>query len=108
MIIRKFAKQIHSNKIRAEEKTKNLRQIATQTERIEAQEDILAEIAYTLSHLIRGPVATLLGLVEVMNYDDPTDPNNREIIDAIGVTASKLDTVIKDIVFKENNLRMHE
>ena len=44
--------------------------------------------------------------VEKINYDDPTDPNNKEIIDAIGVTATKLDTVIKDIVYKENNLRV--
>ena len=108
IIINKFVKQIRSNKILAEEKTKNLRQIASQTERLVAQEDILTEIAYTQSHLIRGPVATLLGLVEVMNYDDPADPNNKEIIDAIGVTATKLDTVIKDIVLKENNLRVAE
>ena len=103
VVSRKFIRQIRSNKILAEENTENLKHIASQSELIEAQEDVLTKIAYTQSHLIRGPVSTILGLLEIFNFDDLADPGNREILRGISVTTNRLDNVIREIVDNENN-----
>ncbi len=72
---------------------------------IEAQDNVLTDIAHTQAHFVRGPVATILGLIQFFNYEDPTDPINKEIMAGVAATTEKLDNVVKDIVIKENKLR---
>ena len=72
---------------------------------IEAQSNILSDIAHTQAHQVRGPVSTILGLVHIFNYDDPTDPINKQVMEWITSTTEKLDIVIKDVILKENKLR---
>ncbi|MCD6013807.1 MAG: hypothetical protein K0Q79_3669 [Flavipsychrobacter sp.] len=72
---------------------------------IEAQSNVLSEISHIQAHQIRGPVSTILGLVHIFNYDDATDPMNKQVMEWITSTTEKLDVVIKDIITRENNLR---
>jgi len=72
---------------------------------IEAQSNVLSDIAQIQAHEVRGPVSAIMGFVDIFNYDDPTDPNNKQVMEWIGVTAQKLDTVIRNVVTKENDLR---
>lgn len=72
---------------------------------IEAQSNVLSEISHIQAHQIRGPVSTILGLVHIFNYDDPTDPMNKQVMEWITSTTEKLDIVIKDVIVRENNLR---
>ena len=72
---------------------------------IEAQDTVLTDIAHIQSHQVRGPVATILGLVQIFNYDDPTDPVNKEVMEGLGVVTEKLDTVVKEVILKENKLK---
>jgi tetratricopeptide (TPR) repeat protein len=72
---------------------------------IEAQDNVLTDIAHTQAHFVRGPVATILGLVQFFNFEDLTDPVNKEIMEGVVTVTEKLDTVVKDIVIKENKLR---
>ena len=72
---------------------------------IEAQSNVLSDIAHIQSHEIRGPVSAILGFVQIFNFEDLSDPNNREIMEWIGVSADKLDTVVRNVVTKENVLR---
>ncbi|HXS36576.1 MAG TPA: PAS domain S-box protein [Flavipsychrobacter sp.] len=69
---------------------------------IQAQNKKLMEIAWLQSHKVRGPVANILGLVQLFNYDDPADPVNKEILDGIRTTTNYLDDVIKEIVNNTN------
>jgi signal transduction histidine kinase len=72
---------------------------------IEAQSHVLSDIAHIQAHEVRGPVSAILGFVQIFNYDDPTDPGNKQVMEWIGVTAEKLDTVVRNVVSKENDLR---
>lgn len=72
---------------------------------IEAQSNVLSDIAHIQAHHVRGPVSTILGLVQLFNFDDPTDPINKEVIEGLGVVTEKLDNVVKEVIIKENKLR---
>lgn len=50
------------------------------------------------SHTIRGPVASILGLAELLNYNDPNDPANKEMLEGIHTIAVDLDKVIVDTI----------
>ena len=70
--------------------------------RIEERNKLLTDIAWIQAHKIRGPVANILGLSHLFNYENPTDPINREILDSLRVTINSLDEVIKEVVQKTN------
>ena len=105
VVLNKFIKQKRSNKLLADEKKENLKHIAEQSEQIVAQKGVLTDIAYVQSHHVRGPLTTILGLVQVFNYADPADPDNAQIMEAVGEAAQKLDVVVKEVVYKENDFR---
>lgn len=64
---------------------------------VQHQNKTLREIAHMQSHQLRGPVATILGLAQLFNLADHTDPANKEIIVATVEATQSLDVVIKQI-----------
>ena len=58
----------------------------------------LVEIARISSHDIRGPVASILGLVSLFNNKAPNNPGNAQLIAMIENSAKNLDLVIHKIV----------
>jgi signal transduction histidine kinase len=74
----------------------HLEQIVNErTEKIQQQNVILLKYSYTNAHHLRGPVARLLGLVNVYNLNPKPDPNF--IIEKMADQAHEIDTVIKQI-----------
>jgi PAS domain S-box-containing protein len=71
-----------------------------QIEKIRKQNEKLTEIARIQSHEVRGPVANLLGLVQIFNTEDYSDPVNKDIIDGIKTAALSLDNIIHEVVKK--------
>ena len=69
---------------------------------------MLTDIAYTQAHNLRGPVATILGLVQIYNFDDATDPDNKEIIEGISAVTERLDKTITEVINKENSVYSKE
>ncbi len=65
---------------------------------IEAQNDRLRRIAWFQSHEVRGPVARILGLVQLFNNTKPDDPFNEVVVQSLGVAAHELDHVVRSIV----------
>ena len=63
-------------------------------QRIEKQNKRLREIAWIQSHLVRAPVASILGLAQLCNLDDSP---NAEIIPMLKKSAEELDKVIMNI-----------
>ena len=98
--IRKYSVQRKSNKRLSKEKKRHLARIA-------AQKSVLSHIAHTQSHEVSGQVATILGLVEVFNFEDTTDPDNKVVIDGIAEVSKKLDKIVKEMVKKENDLNRY-
>ncbi|HVW13032.1 MAG TPA: PAS domain S-box protein [Mucilaginibacter sp.] len=63
-------------------------------QKIEKQNERLRKIAWIHSHLVRAPVASILGLSQLCN---PKDSQNAEIIPMLKKSAEDLDKVIQDI-----------
>ena len=61
------------------------------------QNDQLNQYSYIISHNLRAPIVTLLGLVSILNqtHDDPVE--TEAIVSHIQKSAHHLDTVIKDL-----------
>ncbi|MBD0255698.1 MAG: GAF domain-containing protein [Cytophagales bacterium] len=64
---------------------------------IQAQNEQLLKIAHLQSHQIRGPVATILGLLQLLNRSSLTQ-ENAQLIKYLEVSALKLDETIHRIV----------
>lgn len=73
------------------------------TEILELRERLNAElrkieiISYKNSHELRGPVATILGLIQLIDHHGLGDSISLEIINALRDTVQKLDSVIREI-----------
>lgn len=72
--------------------------------KIEEQNKKLTEIAWLQSHKVRGPVASILGLIQLFNYNDPSDPINKEILEGVKYATNGLDDIIKEVVEKTTSM----
>jgi len=57
----------------------------------------LKVISFKNSHLIRGPVATIIGLIELIEDRPITSQQNKEVLDFLKDTITKLDGIIHEI-----------
>lgn len=69
---------------------------------IERQNELLKEIAWMQSHQTRQPVATILGLINILDKSQLGE-KNLEIIRLLEQTTQRLDDVIRDTVIKANS-----
>ncbi|MEJ6982264.1 hypothetical protein WG906_17495 [Pedobacter sp. P351] len=70
---------------------------------IENQNSRLKEIAWIQSHLVRAPVARIMGLIELIkNYKDSIDET--ELLNHIYDSTHELDQLIKEIVDKTQKI----
>lgn len=67
-------------------------------EAIEKQNCQLRDISWTQSHVVRSPLASLMGLVKLMNSKDMTEEEKEIVQKGILESAEKLDQIIKNIV----------
>ncbi len=75
------------------DKNKNLTD--TNEELIKHNNELL-QFSYTVSHNLRGPVASLMGLTQLINRHS-LDSANKEIVDHTTKAIEKLDTTIRDL-----------
>lgn len=73
--------------------------------RQKAHRKTMDDIAGIHSHEIRGPLARIMGLSELINYTDPKDPANKDVLDGIRKSCIELDDQIEKIVNKSNSGR---
>ncbi len=74
---------------------KNKDLVETNTELIKHNNE-LRQFSYTVSHNLRGPVASLLGLIGLVNPKNFSEDGSR-IFDHIGTSTERLDSIIKDL-----------
>lgn len=65
--------------------------------KINEQNIRLKRINWTQSHKLRAPVAQIMGLTDLINYSEPSDPAHREIIARIHKASKQLDEVVREI-----------
>jgi len=104
IILRSLRKYSKRNRLLAKERKRHLRLIEKQVAHIKEQSLVLREISHMQAHDVRGPVASILGLVELFNYNDPSDPTNKVVIEGITSVTKDLDEAVKEVIKKENSL----
>jgi PAS domain S-box-containing protein len=67
---------------------------------ITKQKDQLMEIAQINAHEIRRPIATILGLINLINRNAIIDKGNLEVLEHLETATNELDAVIKRIIYK--------
>jgi PAS domain S-box-containing protein len=68
--------------------------------KIEYQNRMLKEIAWTQSHVVRAPLANLMGLIGLMKNNIKTGVSDKVLVGYISNSADQLDSIIHDIVSK--------
>lgn len=63
----------------------------------------LKDISWMQSHVVRAPLARLMGLAELLSADK-LDPEQSDLLSKLMESASELDQVIKEIVKKAENI----
>jgi len=74
------------------------------TRKIEQQNETLREIAWTQSHVVRAPLASLMGLVDLMKMKSELELDETELLEKITDAGNELDKVIHTIVRKSEHL----
>ncbi|MEO6284267.1 MAG: PAS domain-containing protein [Dyadobacter sp.] len=64
---------------------------------IEQQNENMKNIAFMQSHVVRAPLARLMGAVSLIKNFKNTEQENTEILEYILVAANELDEIVKDI-----------
>ncbi len=95
-----FIRNAEGKAIRALAAMIDLTESLERISKIESQNNMLKDIAWTQSHIVRAPLANLLGLVYLLKEKNQTEMSHSEIIDHIQTSAEQLDQVIHDIVKK--------
>ncbi len=68
--------------------------------RIKQQDLTLDDISQMQSHYVRGPVARILGLMQIYNDKDISDPINKEVIAHLKTATNQLDEIVKELIAK--------
>jgi len=71
-------------------------------QKIAAQNEQLQKISWEQSHLTRQPVATMLGLIHILDKTTLSEDNLR-IVELMKKEVDKLDVIIHDMVMKANS-----
>ncbi len=74
--------------------TKNNNLLKTNKELIQHNNE-LRQFSYTISHNLRGPVASLIGLVNI--FEEDLNKHNLTVVNHIKDTTNVLDSIIKDL-----------
>jgi len=73
-------------------------------EAIEQQNQKLQEIAWMQSHVVRAPVARLMGIVDLIKNYTHSENEQNELLDHILISANELDGIIRDIADKTQHI----
>ena len=74
---------------------------------IEEQNNRFKEISWMQSHLVRAPLARIMGLTELLTHTN-SDNEHEEVLNYLQQSSKELDYVIKEITQKSNNLLTEE
>ncbi len=77
------------------------------TRTIEYQNEKLREIAWLQSHVVRAPLARLMGLIHSLTEDQISDGERKAYLSHIMQSAEELDTIIKNVVNKSREIKFN-
>lgn len=75
-------------------------------EAIEKQNERLKEIAWIQSHVVRAPLARIMGLVDLIKTQGFESNDNEKLYDYLMQSAEELDNIIRDISKKSEEIKL--
>lgn len=80
---------------------RNISAIKEQQKAIQLQNEKLKEIAWAQSHLVRAPLAKIMGAVDLLSSNPDQDQEDRQVlIQALEKSSAELDNIIQEITEK--------
>lgn len=86
------------------ERSKHVSALVDYVATIEAQNAILKEITWMQSHLVRAPLARIIGLVNLLFEDEASRRDLVSILGHIGASAQEIDGIIRDISTRTSDI----
>ncbi|PRZ20658.1 hypothetical protein [Flavobacterium granuli] len=74
------------------------------TKKIEKQNNLLKEITWIQSHVVRTPLSRLMALIELLKDSGNSEEDKKFLLDNIVISSRELDGVIKEIVVKSESV----
>ena len=71
---------------------------------VEEKNKKLEKIAWSFSHQVSAPIATIKGLANIFNYKNEFDKINKEVINKIKTPVDSLNKLVSNIVKDINNI----
>ena len=93
-------KGLQATIVQASDVTEKLRHMTA----IEIQNDRLRDIAWTQSHIVRAPVARLIGLIDLIKTGGLNEQEKEMYLGHVVSSAEEVDVIIKDIVDKSQSV----
>jgi PAS domain S-box-containing protein len=78
----------------------------TYIEAIEKQNEKLKKIAWIQSHVVRAPLARMMGLIDLLKKQGFDKSDNEKMYDYLLISAEELDAIIKDITNKSEEIKL--
>ncbi len=75
----------------------NITELKKNSEELIKSNERLRHYAFFTSHQLRSPVADILSILDVVDYDHPENPDNRRLLNDLKTVSVKLDGVIHDL-----------
>ena len=95
---------LSSKIIRALKEAEDLKQKKIAEKNLKEQNTRLIEIAFLQSHQVRVPVAQIIGLFNLFDFENPQHPNNIVLFKKLKVVADSLDVTIHQITEKTQSI----
>ena len=95
-----FLRNGEGKAIRSVDTLKDITPHIQRIERIERQNEQLKHIAWTQSHNVRGPLARVIALADLLNLEENLPEGYRQMVKHLADSAAELDEAIKGIIKK--------
>jgi PAS domain S-box-containing protein len=95
-----FLRDEQGRAIRSVDTLKDVTPHIRRVEHIEKQNQQLRQIAWTQSHHVRGPLARILALSNLLKEESGISEEQKQMLDHLTASALELDSAIKDIIRK--------
>lgn len=109
-----FDVEIHGNMINFGGKicrivsVNDLTEINQKSQAIELQNKRLKEIAWTQSHLVRAPLSRMMGLMDLLDYEEISDAEKTFCLKELRKSAYELDEIVHKIVKKSESIEFDQ
>jgi signal transduction histidine kinase len=66
-------------------------------EKLKKRNALLSQFSWTISHNLRGPISSILGIESILNKENPGDPHNVIALEHLTKATRNLDSVVRDL-----------